>query len=254
MDNKNRKEYPMYRGLLKYFPDALAEVARVSKAGNDQHNKGQDIHWDRSKSTDNADCLLRHLTQAGQIDGDGLSHTAKVAWRALAMLQIELEETQKHYNEQEFLNTVSGVDKAQFHGIPPSLDLCEHEPIKDFDKATAENTKKVRIYLAGPMRGYTDLNFPAFDSAKKKWELWGYEVISPADLDRKEGCTDNRGYVKRDVAAILTCDSIYLLKGWEDSIGASAEYFLARWIGLNILIEGGSKTPLWDFALKHVKS
>jgi hypothetical protein len=86
-----RKAAPMAEGLLWYFPNALAEVARVSKAGNDQHNAGQPLHHARGKSTDHADCIIRHLVDAGTIDSDGMRHSAKVAWRALALLQEELE-------------------------------------------------------------------------------------------------------------------------------------------------------------------
>jgi hypothetical protein len=86
-----RKATPMAEGLLWYFPAALAEVARVSKRGNDQHNPGQPLHHARGKSTDHADCVIRHLVDAGTFDIDGMRHTAKVAWRALALLQEELE-------------------------------------------------------------------------------------------------------------------------------------------------------------------
>jgi hypothetical protein len=86
-----RKAAPMAEGLLWYFPNALAEVARVSKTGNDQHNPGQQMHHARGKSTDHADCIIRHLVDAGTIDSDGQRHSAKVAWRALALLQEELE-------------------------------------------------------------------------------------------------------------------------------------------------------------------
>lgn len=89
---EERKAAPIARGLLDYFPDALLEVARVSKAGNDQHNPGQPLHWARGKSTDHADSLLRHLIDRGTLDTDGQRHSAKVAWRALAQLQTELEE------------------------------------------------------------------------------------------------------------------------------------------------------------------
>jgi hypothetical protein len=78
-------------GVLDYFPLALVEVAKCSKAGNDQHNPGQPLHWDKTKSTDHADCIMRHLIERGTIDTDGILHSAKVAWRALAQLQIELE-------------------------------------------------------------------------------------------------------------------------------------------------------------------
>jgi hypothetical protein len=80
-------------GVLDYFPAALAEVAKVSKAGNDKHNPGQPMHHARGKSTDHADSLLRHLVDRGGIDPDtGVRHSAEVAWRALALLQQELED------------------------------------------------------------------------------------------------------------------------------------------------------------------
>jgi hypothetical protein len=91
-DAQERKGIPLCTGVLDYFPLALAEVARVSKAGNDQHNPGQPLHWSRGKSTDFADTIARHLLERGAVDVDGQRHTAKAAWRILAMLQIEMEE------------------------------------------------------------------------------------------------------------------------------------------------------------------
>ena len=67
------------------------EVARVSLAGNKQHHPDKPLHWDRTKSTDDLDALSRHLIDAGKIDSDGIRHSAKVAWRALANLQKEIE-------------------------------------------------------------------------------------------------------------------------------------------------------------------
>jgi hypothetical protein len=96
-----RKEMPICSGVLDYFPLALAEVAKASKAGNDQHNPGQPLFWNRDKSTDHADCLLRHLVERGTTDTDGVPHSAKVAWRALAILQLEMEENEKLSNEQQ---------------------------------------------------------------------------------------------------------------------------------------------------------
>lgn len=93
-DPKERKDTPIFSGVLMYFPDALAEVARCSKAGNDQHNPGQPLHWAKEKSTDHPDSLVRHLLEAGTLDTDGIRHSAKVAWRALALLQTEIENEQ----------------------------------------------------------------------------------------------------------------------------------------------------------------
>ena len=88
---QKRKETPIFSGVLMYFPKAIAEVARLSYVANEQHNPGTKMHWDRSKSGDELDALTRHLMEAGTIDTDGMLHSAKVAWRALANLEKELE-------------------------------------------------------------------------------------------------------------------------------------------------------------------
>jgi len=91
-DSQGRKNVPLARGLLDYFPAALAAVAELSRLGNEKHNPGEEMHHARGKSTDHADCVMRHLMDRGTIDPeDGVRHSAKVAWRALAMLQEELE-------------------------------------------------------------------------------------------------------------------------------------------------------------------
>ena len=89
--SKQRKERPVFTGVLRYFPDAIMEIAKVSLAGNKQHHPDKPLHWDREKSNDDLDALTRHLIDAGKIDSDGIRHTAKVAWRALAALQKEIE-------------------------------------------------------------------------------------------------------------------------------------------------------------------
>lgn len=86
-----RKQTPVHSGVLNYFPDAIREVAQCSYMGNQQHNPDKPLHWDRSKSGDELDALTRHLLEAGTIDTDGVRHSAKVAWRALANLQKEIE-------------------------------------------------------------------------------------------------------------------------------------------------------------------
>jgi len=90
-DAKERKKIPLAGGVLDYFTQALVEVAKVSYAGNEQHNPGQPLHWARGKSTDQADTMLRHFLERGTVDDDGMRHSAKMCWRALAILQLELE-------------------------------------------------------------------------------------------------------------------------------------------------------------------
>lgn len=90
-DAKARKDIPLFRGLFRYFPDALCEIAELSRIGNEQHNAGEPLHWAKEKSTDEGDALLRHQLDVGTRDTDNVRHATKVAWRALAQLQREIE-------------------------------------------------------------------------------------------------------------------------------------------------------------------
>ena len=90
-DAQERKQIPVVSGVLDYFPLAIAEVAKCSWAGNQQHHPDKPLHWDKTKSTDHADCIGRHLIDRGKFDTDGQRHSAKLAWRTLALLQLELE-------------------------------------------------------------------------------------------------------------------------------------------------------------------
>lgn len=102
-DSKDRKNYPLFRGLLRYFPAALAGVSKTSKLGNDKHNPGEEMNHARSKSADHGDCILRHLIDTEDLLAafergdttvaltDILNEVNQMAWRALALSQ-ELHE------------------------------------------------------------------------------------------------------------------------------------------------------------------
>lgn len=104
-DSEARKAVPIFSGVMRYFPAALAEVAKVSKAGNDKHNPGQPLHWARGKSMDHFDCVVRHMIDAADLDAlidrgcaaeayvlqEQISEQAALAWRALADLQLLCE-------------------------------------------------------------------------------------------------------------------------------------------------------------------
>ena len=92
-DSAARKRIPIVTGVLDYFPDAVAAVAEVSFVGNEKHNPGEPLHWSRGKSADHADCIGRHLLERGTMDPvTKVRHSAQLAWRALALLQIEIED------------------------------------------------------------------------------------------------------------------------------------------------------------------
>ena len=95
----------------------------------------------------------------------------------------------------------------------------------------------MRLYLAGPMRGYENFNFPAFHAMAKRLRDNGHDVYSPAENDEAEGeCTvmpieQHEAYVKdrmqhymrRDLIAVLDMGAVAVLPGWEKSSGAKLE-------------------------------
>jgi hypothetical protein len=91
-ESVKRKQIPVFSGVLKYFPNAIKEVAKCSYKGNEQHHPNTPLHWDKNKSKDDYDALTRHLIDhtINPIDDDGVLHLTKVAWRALAGLERHL--------------------------------------------------------------------------------------------------------------------------------------------------------------------
>jgi hypothetical protein len=107
----------------------------------------------------------------------------------------------------------------------------------------------MKIYIAGPMTGYKDWNFPAFFEAQEILESLGHEVINPAhnDGDTVEAALASAGhpdrpnnswayYMRRDLPNVLNVDALCLLPGWQDSKGASLEVHVAEAIGLPLYI------------------
>lgn len=115
--------------------------------------------------------------------------------------------------------------------------------------------KRRAIYIAGPMRGLPKYNFPAFDAAAEQLYNQGWEPVNPAELDRALGYDPEEApkdwdwdsvppelrlkeIVKKDLEALLQCDAVYMLKGWEKSKGAKAELAVALWLDLEVIFEG----------------
>jgi hypothetical protein len=115
--------------------------------------------------------------------------------------------------------------------------------------------RKPTIYIAGPMRGFEDGNFPAFDRQARVLERQGWTVINPAEMDRQEGEPPNghmdfdpatdyedrefmREALERDLVAICRdCTAMYMMSEFETSRGAKAEWHLAKALGLEIYYE-----------------
>src|SRR6266568_1017798 len=99
----------------------------------------------------------------------------------------------------------------------------------------------MKLYLAGPMRGYKDFNFPAFDAGAEALRAQGFEVFSPAEHDRETMAATGRVATDLTIRECMEADTrwicqnangIALLDGWSKSTGALAEVALARAIGI----------------------
>lgn len=224
----DRKATPLASGCLDYFPDALKEVAKLSKIGNDKHNPGQPLHWSRDKSADHADCLARHLIDRGKIDPDtGLSHTAAVAWRALALLQTEIE---------------AGRVAVGFNGTP-----LESDPHPEPKRSAGRR----RVYIAGPIskgdlahninqatEAFVKLakaglapfcpQWSAFSGPVRKEPtgvVWGEAGAQPNDLRHAD-------WLAVDLEWVATADAVLRLPG--ESKGADQEVAEAKRLGIPV--------------------
>jgi hypothetical protein len=138
--HQERKMCPVFSGCVMYFPDALQAIAKCSKAGNDQHNPGTPLHWDRAKSGDELDAMMRHAMEAGTFDDDGILHDVKVAWRACANLQKQLEKLGlaplSEYNQES----------QEMKALKKALDLIDLNTGKPIDESMLEDTSSSTTY------------------------------------------------------------------------------------------------------------
>jgi nucleoside 2-deoxyribosyltransferase len=120
------------------------------------------------------------------------------------------------------------------------------------------NKTPTRVYLAGPMRGYPDYNYPAFHKAAEWLRSEGFIVWSPAEHEPPKPTHADpawaetlwmRSIIREDLDALMGCDTIALLPNWEKSIGASVEWAVAYWAKLNMyeLVDTGS-----DYSLRFM--
>ena len=105
----------------------------------------------------------------------------------------------------------------------------------------------VTVYIAGPMRGYPRYNFDEFYRAEADLLTMGFNPINPARIDEEQGFDPDDAqqiippsmveeFVWRDVELIIEANGLCLLPGWDRSVGATAAYWLARWLRKRIFI------------------
>lgn len=160
--------------------------------------------------------------------------------------------TQKDLDDAPVGTVVRGADgtiAARYRTWPDWRDRSEDEAI--------EHERKPRCYIAGPIAGVPDFR-ERFAAAVPAVEALGYEVVNPCDItpvdhegecppgydpgEDASGHTSSACFMRADLRALLDCDAIYMLPGWEQSRGATVEHAVAVACGIPVLEEGTS-TP-----------
>lgn len=90
-----------------------------------------------------------------------------------------------------------------------------------------------RIYLSGPMSGLPGLNFPTFHSMTASLRASGHTVTNPAEINPDGGTWTD--CMRRDIAALMDCDTVATLPGWENSKGAKLEVMIAEKLGMTVV-------------------
>ena len=216
------------------------------------------------------DAAMGHIAdwwEGQDIDADSnLSHVVKALASLVvlrdAMLQGKLDDDRPPRSrvfKADFNDTAAEIIERYAHIEPRHWTISDKGSVRKSGavfgaKPDADLPQKERgawVYIAGPMRSIPHFNFPAFDAARDKLAQMGYNVVSPADLDRDEGFDamlmrddsdwnvipdglNERDIVERDVDAVMDCDELVRLTGWESSTGAKAEVALAVWMGKKV--------------------
>lgn len=109
----------------------------------------------------------------------------------------------------------------------------------------------MKIYLAGPMRGLPDFNYPAFNAAAAQLREIGYDVFNPAELFGGDDSLPPEAYLTEDLRAVIESDAVFVMDGWQSSRGARVEVQVAQATGKNIYAyPSGDPVDLTDFPVE----
>lgn len=111
---------------------------------------------------------------------------------------------------------------------------------------------KPRIYISGPISGHDlDERRKVFEMAEIVLKSIGFEPVNPiAEADKHPEDITTHHHMRRDIALLLYCDAIFMMKGWTHSKGCKVEFDVATAIGLPVYFEEvymESKTDLIEF-------
>jgi hypothetical protein len=276
-------------GKLRYdliSPLALTRLAVIYTKGAEHYG---DRNWEKGMPFSRVMASLQRHLFAFLMGDTSEDHLAQMVWNGVALL---------HYQEaiQRGILPPTLNDMPDYAGrvepAPFPNDERRHHVYRDLMEvgcpaATAEQVAggitfaeevpgvyQPWVYIAGPMRGVERFNFPAFDAARDQFVKLGFNVISPADIDRyanpnaddtAQDVSDQTVFVFRDFFANFFLkkidrtgqNGIVLLPNWPKSTGGTGELFLDKWLGLKAYRPDGTEYPMddarHDFALCYAR-
>jgi len=131
--------------------------------------------------------------------------------------KIELSDALIDFQDETY---ALGVDHGKLPADAPCVKL--------------QTDRENRIYVAGPMTGIEDFNFPAFNAVAAKLRAFGYMVENPAEHGVVEGA-EWADYMAYDLTRLGLCGVICLLPGWENSEGAKLEVLIGQRLGMTVV-------------------
>lgn len=141
---------------------------------------------------------------------------------------------QQEIHRQEHQDRNQGWEAAEASNCNCAVDSTKQQGQSEEQSLGEEQKVRRVIYIAGPMDGYPDHNFPAFHMSASHFRTIGHSVLNPAELNHVGDGRTKLEIVQRDATALLLCNTIFMLRGWQHSTGAMAEHHLAKWAGLTI--------------------
>lgn len=166
-------------------------------------------------------------------------------WEACRDAEFVGEEAQNDaFNLSATVNQCVAED--MIHATRPAPPAMDGGPAAEVARLVHLRTSRAkRVYVAGPMTGLPEYNFPLFNATAARLRAEGWHVENPAEHGHVEGA-GWADYLRYDLSRIVTCGAVHLLPGWSNSKGARLEVYVASVLGIEVQYADGAERAAMD--------
>jgi hypothetical protein len=178
--------------------------------------------------------------QGARVPDDTIDAVAKALRRAWQLGQTYWQQADSESLSQQ---RKSDVTQALFAGLEQEVeDLLSSAPTApqvgekhwtESEPVRLADSRIGRVYIAGPMTGIAEFNFPAFNAEAARLRAEGLTVLNPAEHGIVDGA-EWADYLRHDIAGLASCERIHFLPGWANSKGARLEHAIAESLGMTM--------------------